>query len=101
MPATITLTGTLIDQTTEKGLSNLEVQIWPTQEGSTSPLTTAVSDATGQFVVQLALDNSWKLPRTKSNGAAAAPSAPSSSQSSTGVQRRQLAALNWCRIRPS
>ncbi len=58
MPATITLTGMVIDQATEQGVSNVEVQIWPTQQGSTSPLTTAVTGATGEFVVQLALESS-------------------------------------------
>jgi hypothetical protein len=58
MPSTLTLTGTVTDQATEQGLNHLEVQIWPSQESSTSPLTTAVTDAAGEFVVQLALESS-------------------------------------------
>lgn len=54
MPTTtLTLTGNVIDETTQQALKGLEVQIWSTEQGATEPLVTTPTDDAGQFVVQL------------------------------------------------
>src|SRR4051794_34071795 len=58
MPVNLTLTGTVTDQATGKSIGNVEVEIWPTQQDATVPLTTAVTDSTGQFVIQLTIESS-------------------------------------------
>src|SRR5262249_46569720 len=55
MPASLTLTGTVIDQTTRQALAGLEVQIWPTSGNVNQALATPATDDAGEFVVQLDL----------------------------------------------
>ena len=57
MPTQLTLTGSIIDQSTGQPLSGLKVQIWGTAQPSTSPLANATTDSRGKFVVQLALES--------------------------------------------